>query len=158
MKTCMYWQSGHCSQPNPQPLANFNKRAKARDGLQSYCRGCSHKLGRKRYKEVTIEKRKANPDYYKDQRLKYHYGITLSQYEEMEKRQDGKCAVCRVHKDLLTRGLFVDHCHETKVVRDLLCNYCNSLLGHIEENYTTIIKLIKYKKTHTNREKPTSRS
>ena len=30
--------------------------------------------------------------------------------------------------------MVVDHCHKTKIVRGLLCNRCNTLLGLIDDN------------------------
>ena len=64
-------------------------------------------------------------------KLKHRYGITEKQFEDMVKCQDNKCKICN---NLPTkRGLFVDHCHDTKVVRGLLCYHCNLALGHMKD-------------------------
>lgn len=52
------------------------------------------------------------------------YGLTPEQYAALLEKQDGKCAICCETKDL-----HVDHCHETKKVRGLLCGACNRGLG-----------------------------
>jgi hypothetical protein len=40
--------------------------------------------------------------------------------------QGGKCALCRTKPDY---QLYVDHNHETKKVRSLLCARCNTAVG-----------------------------
>lgn len=63
-------------------------------------------------------------------RLKARYGIDGERYDEMFKRQGGRCAICGAGKDE-NRGhtLAVDHCHQTGVVRGLLCHTCNRAIG-----------------------------
>lgn len=51
------------------------------------------------------------------------YGITPRQYARMLEMQGGRCAICR--KRPKTRRLAVDHDHQTKRVRGLLCMRCN---------------------------------
>ena len=68
--------------------------------------------------------------------LKKHYGITIDEYETMLAAQDGLCAICRMPersrsaaKDGRVRRLAVDHCHDRRHVRGLLCSPCNTILG-----------------------------
>jgi hypothetical protein len=58
-------------------------------------------------------------------RLKTRYGLTPEQYQELFDRQEGRCAVCKRHQSELTSKLVIDHCHQTKEIRSLLCSYCN---------------------------------
>lgn len=53
-------------------------------------------------------------------------GVKAFDFEAMLKTQDGQCAICR---RVPTRTLDIDHDHATNVVRGLLCNRCNRLLG-----------------------------
>lgn len=62
--------------------------------------------------------------------LKYRYGITLIDYNEMLLEQDSRCKIC----DLETTGLVVDHCHNSGEVRGLLCNNCNKGLGLFKDS------------------------
>lgn len=71
--------------------------------------------------------------------LKRKYGITLEQYEKMVSDQEGKCAICKEIKKLV-----VDHSHKTGTVRDLLCNGCNSVLGHFHENQEVLRNASEY--------------
>ena len=61
--------------------------------------------------------------------LKHKYGITVEEYSDMFKRQNGKCFICSVSG----KKLVVDHCHKTNEVRKLLCHGCNTVLGKIEK-------------------------
>ena len=83
----------------------------------------------------------------KKQKRKYNYkaryGITVDDYNEMYISQDGKCAICRTDKKL--KGYFhVDHCHDTKKIRGLLCMRCNSGIGYFKDNILNLEKAIVY--------------
>lgn len=62
--------------------------------------------------------------YRRDYNLRKKYGISREQYEEMEQRQEGRCAICQKPSPLV-----VDHNHETGEVRELLCGHCNRGIG-----------------------------
>jgi hypothetical protein len=61
------------------------------------------------------------------------YGITVAEYDQMLKAQDGVCARCQQLPTGPLR-LAVDHCHKTGRVRGLLCGPCNTYLGRLEAN------------------------
>jgi prolyl oligopeptidase PreP (S9A serine peptidase family) len=83
---------------------------------------------------------KENPDKRKSAILKYEYGITLDQYNEMFKEQEGKCAICQRHQNKLTRTLCVDHDHKTNKVRALLCLTCNTDVSVVENRLEEMTK------------------
>ena len=56
------------------------------------------------------------------------YGLNKDEYLKLEQVHDGKCALCNK-----TSKLYVDHNHETGVVRGLLCPRCNVGLSFIED-------------------------
>lgn len=60
------------------------------------------------------------------------YGITLSDYEHMLEQQGNACAICGKVPAVIR--LAVDHCHDTKTVRGLLCSNCNMGIGHFKDN------------------------
>jgi hypothetical protein len=75
----------------------------------------------------------ANPEKVKDNNLRKTYGITLDDYREMLMAQNGRCAICKTDKPGPHPNFHVDHCHQTKKVRGLLCHNCNALLGHAKD-------------------------
>jgi len=85
---------------------------------------------------------KENPDKRKSAILKYEYGITLDQYNEMFKTQEGKCAICQRHQNKLTRTLCVDHDHKTNKVRALLCLTCNTDVSVVENRLEEMTKYL----------------
>ncbi len=66
--------------------------------------------------------------------LKKNYGIAYVHYLELLKQQEGKCAICKRVPDQTEHSLGIDHCHETGVVRGLLCSNCNVGLGNFKDN------------------------
>jgi len=96
------------------------------------------------------EDRKRNPDKYKNQSLLKQYGISLHEYNELHKAQNGKCAICGNGESEKINGrelsLAVDHCHTTGNVRGLLCNKCNQGLGCFKDDIELIQKVLTYLK------------
>ena len=77
--------------------------------------------------------------------LKRCYGISVKQYDELLKSQNGRCAICGTDTPNGPGKYFmVDHNHITKVIRGLLCCNCNFFLGNAKENKEILIKAIQY--------------
>ena len=83
--------------------------------------------------------------------LKHRYGITEEQYDQMLVQQKHSCKICGHKPDKCQtqpdkrqepdkcqtqpdKPLYVDHCHQTKVIRGLLCHKCNVALGHMNDD------------------------
>ena len=87
-----------------------------------------------------------NRDRIYKQSLTRKYGMTQDEYEMMYESQNGLCAICenkcvnKQHKG----NLCVDHCHETKKVRGLLCHKCNTMLGLANDNPEILEKARNY--------------
>lgn len=93
-----------------------------------------------RYRET----RKANPELHRGYNLKCKYGITREQYDTMYRDQDGRCAICGRSSDEFAKSLAVDHDHETRRVRGLLCPKCNTGLGNFADNVDSLKSAIEY--------------
>ena len=90
--------------------------------------------------------------------LKRMYNITPEQYDEMLKRQNGTCAICkRPESKFSVKGavmaLAVDHDHAAGTIRGLLCFRCNRFfvgIGNedniklLRESISTMERAIKY--------------
>jgi hypothetical protein len=76
--------------------------------------------------------------------LKLKYGLSRADYDAMLQAQDYACAICRRGAWEFSRGLAVDHDHETGKVRGLLCSPCNSAIGQLQECPETMLRAISY--------------
>ena len=72
------------------------------------------------------------------------YGITPIEYDRLYQIQQGRCAICKTHQTELGRMLSVDHNHTTGKVRGLLCDLCNSILGHAKDSVEVLETCIEY--------------
>jgi transposase-like protein len=80
-----------------------------------------------------------------DYLLRKRYGITLTEYRKMLRKQKYKCAICGKHYKEFKRALAVDHNHKTGRIRGLLCLYDNSrLMKYLRDNKKRTKGLVKY--------------
>jgi len=120
------------------PLDEFHRTKKKSnpDGRINYCKDCRAKTDRRSH-------------------LKRRFGITPEDYESMLEGQGGGCAICGRFDGLHYQGdrirrvngqtrFAVDHCHETGVVRGLLCMNCNTAIGCFKDSISILEKAIKY--------------
>lgn len=124
-------------------------------GVGNPCRKCSS-IARKSKRKADPERfRAADKKRYRTYKYKSvrayqykkEYGLTVPEVDAMFERQLGRCLGCQ--KDLIKEGprgtrFCVDHDHITKKVRGLLCNLCNRGLGMLEDNPSTLRRLLSY--------------
>jgi hypothetical protein len=89
------------------------------------------------------------PEINRNWKLRNVYGITPEQYDEMYHNQGGKCAICI--REIAWDGsrgssdnLHIDHDHETKYVRGLLCGRCNLGIGQFEDRIDLLQNAVLY--------------
>jgi hypothetical protein len=130
----------------------FDKNYQKPDGLRYDCKECRRarrRLNRQQNKQKFLqyehkpEVKRSN----KNSSFKRNYGITLEQYELMLEKQNYMCKICQnIEKHKTKINLSVDHCHETKEVRGLLCNNCNLAIGLFNDNINILERTITYLK------------
>lgn len=80
--------------------------------------------------------------------MRSKYGITFERAREiLEVEQQGRCAICLSESPRARRngwGWCVDHDHKTSKVRGILCHPCNSAIGLLREDETTLKAAIDY--------------
>ena len=59
--------------------------------------------------------------------LKLNYGITPEQYDEIVRKQNSLCAICKKYLSE-KRYMRLDHNHKTGIIRGILCQRCNLVL------------------------------
>jgi Fe-S oxidoreductase len=72
------------------------------------------------------------------------YRLTREQYDAMLIDQCGRCAICEVPCDLR-----IDHNHQLKMVRELLCHQCNLTVGWLEKDSLRVQLAREYLSRHT---------
>lgn len=117
----------------------------------SACKSCKSEMYKDWEKRNPEKRRELHERYYAKRRwylLKCNYGITKIEYEDMLKKQDFKCAICKTDKSNHNKGvnLLVDHCHTNLNVRGLLCNRCNTAIGMVNDDINILINMIDYLK------------
>ncbi len=109
---------------------------KSKDGRRPECKACRKVSSRAEYLQ--------NPKpgkWSKNAYLKRKYGISLDEYEELLRTQQGVCAICRAKEN---RSLAVDHDHKTGRVRGLLCTNCNQGLGKFRDDVDLLYASVLY--------------
>lgn len=86
------------------------------------------------------EENRAKTHFYRRRDLVDKYGISLEIFNQMKLDQDNRCKIC----NNITEKLNVDHCHDTELVRGLLCSNCNWGLGNFKDNSQYLLQAIKY--------------
>lgn len=81
----------------------------------------------------------------KEKHFQRSYRISLEDYNNLYKKQNGCCFLCGVSGSGKNKDkLVVDHCHKTGVVRSLLCWPCNIGLGMFKDNIDLIDRVKNY--------------
>lgn len=101
------------------------------------------------YRDLSVANAKRSK---KAHNLRWAYNISIEEWEQIYREQDGKCAICGCAPDGLNRrtnSLHLDHNHETGQIRRLLCHYCNLGLGAFRDNPILLLKAAQYLINHT---------
>jgi hypothetical protein len=73
------------------------------------------------------------------------YGLSRYELQEMIAQCEGICPLCkRPWGEPRGQRPNVDHCHETGVVRGIICGRCNLVLGHAEDDAALLRRLADY--------------
>jgi len=138
------WRAEH-----PEKELIYDRKHKKRNGpaLREKAKGYyyrDHEQSKARLRERNKAAYQRDPEPFRASRLKYVFGITKWQYEEMFRQQEGKCAICKKDSSEETKRLAVDHCHKTGFVRGLLCSRCNTGIGQLRDDPDLLVEAACY--------------
>lgn len=134
-----------CGEEKPCDQFSKNGQAVGRGGRHFYCKPCAQQYERERYaRDPEAFKQKARRGV-----MKYKYGITVEQYDEMVRQREGRCDIC---KTVPSGRLQLDHDHSCcpgqrtcgKCIRGLLCQPCNVLLGLAQDDLDRLRAALAY--------------
>ena len=112
-----------------KPISKFRKNKGCSDGITHQCKDCHY-----------IAQRNGE--------LRRNFGISYAEYLVMLDAQQGRCAICAVRQEDLSKAFAVDHCHSSGKIRGLLCWRCNSSIGRFEEDVNLLKRAIEYLQIH----------
>lgn len=141
-----------------KPYAEMKSKGKSKVTgeplVSNICRVCDNKRVNKarsanlKHRKVNIpegryrRKRGQNSTHY----LYKKYGLTPEIVDDMKNSQMHLCAICGLPKRLV-----VDHCHESGLVRDLLCAPCNKMIGMANDDIGILERAIEYLRKHADK-------
>ena len=103
----------------------------------SLCKKCIHD-------DAVVNFKKQHPGYTltesnkakrRSSNLRLKYNMTMIQYDELLKKQNNVCAICK-KPQIRNHSLCVDHNHDTGIVRGLRCHKCNQAIGLLHDKGT----------------------
>jgi hypothetical protein len=142
MKKC-----SKCS--NDRLVSDFYKSSQNKDGLDFWCKPCRRVYAKDWNTKNRVPK---NAKVQREINLKYCFGITSEQYNNLLDSQDGKCATCSMKAEDSTKNFHVDHDHSCcpgrrscgSCIRGLLCANCNIALGMVNDSAERLCHLAEY--------------
>ena len=79
------------------------------------------------------------------------HGLTVKEFDALLKSQNYACAICKRQDSgtKKTKHFFVDHNHQTNIIRGLLCSQCNVMLGNAKDSPTILRNAAEYLEKHS---------
>lgn len=120
-----------------------------------YCSDCRKEIGKTKYFNDRERQRRKSQKSYAKHREKHRENArnkfrnkTKDVYFAFLEKQNYVCAICRKPETAKRNGrikdMALDHCHETGKYRGVLCQNCNTTLGHIKDDIEILKKMIEY--------------
>lgn len=69
---------------------------------------------------------------------------TVEQFRALYEACGGKCEICGASEAQLSKGLALDHNHETGKPRGFVCGPCNHIMGLVGDRVAVLKNAIKY--------------
>ena len=129
-----------------KPMCEYHKNKSGRYGLAAVCKTCTST----KTKKYHAHKMASSPDYKlkkKQAYVKYRFGISLAEYNDMLLAQNHRCAICNTENP--KGGWALDHDHSTGKIRSFLCNICNRGLGYFNDNPEVLMQAANYLHAHS---------
>lgn len=133
------------------PFAQMVKNRSTSSGFGAYCKPCACII-QAEYKASKGWVKRAGRTYEQELRIKArnrlanHLGLSHAEVEELQRRAATEaCELCgRYETKSRWKKLFIDHDHQTKKVRGLLCMECNTGLGKFKDSPELLRKAANY--------------
>ena len=114
--------------------------------IKKFCNECLRLNAREIWRKEQYHRRRASGwlDKYRLWTRRKLYGISPEHFDAILASQGVKCAICRRGPESMKKGWHVDHDHKNGLVRGILCNLCNNMLGLAKDSRTTLMSAAAY--------------
>lgn len=120
----------------------FHTKRASKDGCTPQCKVCRSENYHVRRDDCLERQRNCD--------LTRKYGISSQEYNDLFQIQNGCCNICfKTLEEINERYFCVDHCHNSGVIRGLLCRKCNSGIGMFDDNPKILKSALEYITRHT---------
>ena len=151
-----------CKKCNNEKSSKYRYRIIPNDIIERMCSRCRIIKSKSEFKPYQwklaspycdiCRLKNSTQEYHKNRsHLKRRFGLDINEYEIILKKQNHACAICKKSESALgtktdgsAKRLSVDHCHNTKLIRGLLCQRCNSGIGMFFDNPEHLQSAIQY--------------
>lgn len=82
-------------------------------------------------------------EYGRSLNLRTKYGLTLQEWNILFETQGSVCAICGTNQPR-GKNWHTDHDHKTNKVRGILCGWCNTGIGKLQESREIMLKALQY--------------
>lgn len=113
--------------------------------LRNICKACAREQRHAWYLRNSKRHKDYNIQWRKNKRLK-EWGITQDECNEILKKQEYSCAICKIEFSKLKTKYHHDHNHKTNKFRGFLCSHCNRAIGLLKEDIKALANAIEYLK------------
>jgi len=113
-------------------------------GRRNKCKACAAESTR-RSKGYLYPKKSAPKGTYttiKGQSIYQRYKLSEKEHEGLLTSKGNKCQICDTKNNLV-----IDHCHNTKKIRGILCRKCNSGIGFLKDDISRVKRAVIYLET-----------
>lgn len=118
-----------------------------RNDTRRFCGSCrlERRRAADRQKQRAERKTSEYKARYRDYMLRKSYGISAAQMNAIFVMQGSSCAICKsTDAQWKRKGWHVDHNHDTGVVRGILCQKCNLMIGLAMDSPSTLVSAAQY--------------
>lgn len=115
-------------------IEDFYKLGRNKDGFETICKTC-RRLKNKAWYESN---KQAHARSIRPSSIYRRFGISEAEYDEFFIKQPF-CGICKKDYDLC-----LDHDHNSKEIRGVLCRQCNSALGLFKDNVNILKGAVQY--------------
>ena len=127
-------------QAHKEEIKEYNKEYNSnhREKINAQHREYYHKHQEEidsQHKEYYHNHEKEIRKYERIYRLKKHYELNITEFDNLLLAQDNKCLICGQPLYLQNpHSVHIDHSHKTGVIRGILCSNCNRAIGFLKDN------------------------